>query len=506
MLFSKYATLIAVAVPLLLSAQQSRVAVNFDYVAAEAARIIESPTPEPAAQLSDELANLDYDDYRNIRFRPSEALWWNDSLPYRVEFFHLGHIFKDPVQIFEISDTHAQEIPFLEDAFIYEKSAYKPGLFKKPPGYAGIRIKSPLNREDVFDDLIVFQGASYFRALGQGQTYGLSLRGLSMNMLGDREGFPRFTRLWLKKPSAEASALTVFALLEGREVAGAYQFEIRPGGPTEIDVRARLFFRDGAAGQAGFAPLTSMFYFGENSNFNSPDWRPEVHDSDGLLIHADNMWTWHALENIPGRYSRQFRMARLNGFGLMQRDRDFGNYKDLEARYEKRPSAWIEPTGNWPRGGAVVLYTFGTRTETSDNVNAFWKPTLSAETQGDPIDLSYRISLRLSDPPTNVARVLETRVGQRTLDESATTILIEFERPESLPVDQIGQLSAGFETGAAEMIGQPVISHNEAEDRIRLFAHFRNPPETPDAPFEMSAQLLQDGHQMTERWSYSWMP
>lgn len=487
--------------PLFALAQQTREHFDLDAVTKEAAALIKQPYARETYKLPNALEELDYDDYRKIRFRPSEALWWNDPARFRVEFFHLGHIFKDPVQIFETSETHVQEVPFLKNAFDYGQSDYQPGFLKGPGGYAGIRVKYPLNREDVYDDLIVFQGASYFRALGKDQAYGLSLRGLLMNTLGDREDFPRFTKLWLRKPTDKSKSLYIYALLEGEKVTGAYEFVIKPSGNTVIDVHARLFFREGGMDEVGIAPITSMFVFGENSPHKFNDWRPEVHDSDGVLIHSDLTWTWHPLENLPGRYSKTFPVAKLEGFGLMQRDRDFANYKDLEAHYEKRPSAWITPKGKWPTG-SVMLYTFGTDNEATDNVTLFWKPDLKENNTG-PLDLRYSISLRTKEPTHPLAKVLETRIGQRTLDASAQTIMIEFSRPETIAEEEIAQLSLGFEAAALDLINDPVIQYNAVEDRIRATINVRLKA-SERRPIELSAQLLREGNQISEKWSYSW--
>ncbi|WPJ97183.1 glucan biosynthesis protein [Coraliomargarita algicola] len=486
-----------------LQAQQERNQITLDAVASEARALIEQPARTPEA-LPQELQSLNYDQYREIRFRPSEALWWNTDSKFRVEFFHPGHLFNDQVKIYEASDTHAQEIPFMKNAFDYGNSGYDPGFFTKPKAYSGIRVKYPVNKQDVYDELIVFLGSSYFRALGAGQDFGLSLRGLSMNTIGDQEDFPRFTKLWLKKPQADSKRLTVFALLEGEKVTGAYRFDIRPQGITQIDVHARLFFRDGGASEVGIAPLTSMFVHGENSNRTSiTDWRPEVHDSDGMLVHANNEWTWFPIENLPGQTIQRLPTAKLRGFGLLQRDRDFRNYKDLEANYQRRPSAWIEPIGKWSTG-EVVLYTFGTDTEATDNVTAFWKPDIDASIQ-DSAEFAYRITLQTKDPTHELAKVLETRVGQRTLDSTARTVIIEFSRPESIELDEIDGLSVGFEYGGAEAIEAPIIQYNEPEDRIRVFANFKTAQgRQPESPYKMSAQLLREGHQVSERWNYTW--
>lgn len=487
------------------NAQQKRAQVSLDLIAKQARKLIESPMRQ-AEPLPEVLQTLSYDDYRNIRFRPSEALWWNTDSSFRVEFFHPGYIFNDQVDIFEASDTHVQEVPFLKGAFDYNNSQYAPGFFSAPKHYSGIRIKYPLNDPDIYDDLIVFQGASYFRGLGQDHSYGLSLRGITMNTTGEVEDFPRFTKLWLKKPKPADKILTIFALLEGKEVTGAYQFEIKPNGTTQIKVQARLFFRENGASKAGIAPLTSMFTFGENSN-NRPDsdWRPEVHDSDGMLVHSNAEWNWYPLENLPGRNIREVPTVKLQGFGLMQRDRDFRNYKDLEAHYEQRPSAWIQPDVKWPTG-AIVLYTFGTATEATDNVIAYWKPDL-AENEMGPVDFAYTISLQTKDPTHDLAKVIETRVGTRTLDTSATTIVIEFSRPDTIAIDEIASLSVGFDHGTANLIEAPQIQYSQPEDRIRVFANFSTKEGLKiEKPYQMSAQLLRDGHQVSEKWNYQWKP
>jgi len=455
-----------------LSAQQERSQITLNQIAEEAQALAKEPPRQPK-DLASGLTSLTYDQYREIRFRPSEALWWNSESKFRVEFFHLGHLFNDQIEIFEFSNTHVQEIPFLEDAFDYGQSGYDPVFFNAPDGYSGIRVKYPVNNDDVYDDLIVFQGASYFRALGMGHEYGLSLRGLGMNTIGEREDFPRFTKLWLKKPDASAKQLTLFALLEGEKVTGAYRFDVFPMGVTKIEVQARLFFREGGAAEVGIAPLTSMFMHGENSRSSiRHDWRPEVHDSDGLLVHANSEWDWYPLENLPGRNIRNVPKVKLRGFGLLQRDRDFRNYKDLEAHYERRPSAWIEPKGKWPPG-EIILYTFGTDSEVTDNVVAYWKPDLPAEPVG-AVDFAYTITLQTKDPVHTLARVLETRVGQRTLDSHSTTLIIEFNRPESLARDEIESLSIGFDSGAADLLEEPVIQYSapEGEPCARLRAHY----------------------------------
>lgn len=485
---------------------QEKRSITFESVAEEAQRLISEPPRAKVEKLSKALKELDYDAYRNIRFRPSEALWWNDPSLFRVEFFHLGHIFHEPVEVFEYTNSHVQKIPFREDAYNYEQSSYKPGYFNAPENHAGIRVKYPLNRKDIYDELIVFLGASYFRALGPNQAYGLSLRGLSMNTIGEREDFPRFTKLWLKKPKLNEKSLRILALLEGAKVSGAYQFDIHSNGMTEIEVRVRLFFRDNGASEVGIAPMTSMFVFGENSANRYDDWRPELHDSDGVLIEKESsQWIWHPLDNLPGRYDKQYPVSSLRGFGLMQRDRDFAHYKDLEANYQQRPSAWIVPKGHWP-SGAVTLYTFQTSTEATDNVTLFWKPDLEENFPG-PLDLEYSIQLLLEDPEHSLARVLETRIGARTLDLNAHTIMVEFSRPEEVSPQEIPMLKADIDIGDLEKLDTEILQYNSIEDRIRLFINLRVPTSMEkNRNFPLSVELLKDASAISEKWSYTWNP
>lgn len=487
-------------------AQVERATIDFEFVSQRAAELIESKPRKDVEELSKALRELDYDGYRNIRFRPSEALWWTDPYKFRVEFFHLGHIFTDPVEIFEFTDSHVQKIPFRDDAYNYSQSSYKPRFFNAPNNHAGIRVKYPLNENDVYDDLIVFLGASYFRALGPDQVYGLSLRGISMNITGDEESFPRFTKLWLKKPAEDDQTLLIYALLEGDKITGAYQFTLHCNSILKIDVRSQLYFRGDGAQEVGLAPMTSMFVFGENSRNKYNDWRPEVHDSDGVLIQStENEWLWHPLDNIQGRHTKTFKVDPVTGFGLMQRDRDFTHYKDLEANYQDRPSAWITPKGQWP-DGQVVLYTFKTETEITDNVNVFWKPDFEVGT-GGPIDIEYTITLLKVGPEHALGRVLETRVGQRTLDSNSSTIMIEFSRPEAVNIQEIALLEKNVELSGLKTINDPVIEYNRAENRIRLTLNIETPARSPGGePLELSAKLLKDGQPITERWSYSWSP
>jgi glucans biosynthesis protein len=385
-----------------------------------------------------QLQALNYDQYRDIRFRPDRALWRNDKLPFEVMFFHLGKFQKNAVRIDEVTQQGTQHIPYRAGDFDFGKNKLSPQSWGDL-GFGGFRAHYPLNSSEYKDEVVVFLGASYFRALGAGQRYGLSARGLAIDTVGGQgEEFPAFVRFWLAKPAAGSTTLTLYALLDSQRATGAYQFDIRPGGETVMDVRARLFLREKVA-TLGIAPLTSMFFFGENQPHRT-DFRPEVHDSDGLMVATgDGEWIWRPLLNPKQTLTTSFSMQQLRGFGLMQRDREFRNYEDSEARYELRPSAWLEPTGTWAPG-RVELVQLSTPDETNDNIVAYWVPQ-ELPAPGMPLDFTYRLHWQgmQQDQRPPGAWVLQTRAGRgfAELAEDEQQYIVDFTGPAlaALPPD-----------------------------------------------------------------------
>lgn len=299
--------------------------------------------------LPPDLRGLSYDQYRDIRFKPDQAMWRADGLPFELAFFHLGKHQTAPVRIHEVTSSGAvRHITFDPKTFDYGKNKVNPANWGDL-GFAGFRVHYALNKPTYKDELVVFLGASYFRALGRDQHYGLSARGLAIDTAGGKgEEFPRFTEFWIERPASNATSLVVHALLESPRATGAYQFTLRPGESTVADVRSRLYLRAGVA-TLGIAPLTSMFQHGENQP-RAGEFRPEVHDSDGLMVATgEGEWLWRPLINPSKPLVTSFATRDPKGFGLMQRDRAFASYEDTEASYERRPSTWIEPKGAWGR-------------------------------------------------------------------------------------------------------------------------------------------------------------
>ncbi len=346
---------------------------NRNTVADLARKLAKKPYKEPATTLPVNLRDLNYDQYRDIRFNPAAAIWADDGLPFQMQMFHRGFYFKETVEIAIIEEGVSRHLSYSPELFTTGEVMQRP-LPKEDIGFAGFRLHNPLNRASYFDELAVFQGASYFRSLGKNQAYGLSSRGLAIKT-ADPEGeqFPTFRAFWIEKPTKESNSIVVYALLDSPSTTGAFRFTLRPGTNTVMDVEATLFPREDLT-KIGLGAGTSMFMFSSYAREKVDDFRPRVHDSDGLLmLNGRGERLWRPLNNPSSLQVSAFMDHAPLGFGLLQRNRDFANFQDLEARYERRPSLWVEPVGNWGRG-AVVLVEIPTQSEIHDNIVAYWSP------------------------------------------------------------------------------------------------------------------------------------
>lgn len=382
---------------------------GFESVVTLARDLAAAPYAAPAKEVSERLNAADYDTYRKIRFRGDRALW-RGQCRFEVQFFHLGFLFRTPVEINIVESGQSSPFPFDAAMFDYGDTGLDAGD-KAPRGFAGFRLHYPLNAADYKDEVIVFLGASYFRVLGREQLFGLSARGLAVDTAMPRgEEFPMFRAFWLVKPAPDDTHMTIFALLDGPSVAGAYQFVVEPGTDTRTLVTARLFARADVE-KIGVAPLTSMYLYGENQVSAFDDFRPEVHDSDGLLMRTGSgRWLWRPLLNPKELQVCHFVDRAPRGFGLFQRDRRFDSYQDTESHYERRPGYWVEPLGDWGEGG-VELVEIPSAEEINDNIVAYWRPREPLRA-GDSRTFSYALSATLRMPhDLDLGQVIDTRIG-----------------------------------------------------------------------------------------------
>jgi periplasmic glucans biosynthesis protein len=451
----------------------------------------------PDAALPEPLEKLSYDQYRDIRFRPDRALWREERLPFHVQLFHQGFLFRTPVTVHLVEGGKARELRFSPELFDYGPLVRGRGV-EQSGGFAGFRVHAPLNRPDYYDELLVFLGASYFRALGQGSVYGLSARALALDTaLPSGEEFPSFREFWLEQPSAKADRVVVHALLDSPSVAGAYRFVVSPGKRTVMDVQASLFFRRPVQ-RLGVAPLTSMYLFGENDRGPASDFRPEVHDSDGLFVWMrGGEQLWRPLSNPPELRVTGFATEGLRAFGLLQRDQAFGSYEDLEARYDRRPSVWVEPVGDWG-AGTVQLVEIPTREEVHDNVTAYWVPA-APPVPGQELRLAYRLSWGQEPPfPRVGAQVTATRVAAGSTP-GAHRFVLDFSpasQPGEGPVEPVISASVGRILHASAQ-------RNEVTGGWRVAFELLL---EKDAPVELRCFLKRGGDALGETWSYLWTP
>ncbi|MGH7072244.1 MAG: glucan biosynthesis protein, partial [Acetobacteraceae bacterium] len=356
-----------------------------------------APYVNRSPRLPDSLATLSYNQYRYIRFRADHALWRGQGL-FEVQFFHRGFAYRRRVNITDIAlDGTLHPLSYSAADFDYSGSGLQPQGLPANLGFAGFRVRYPLQQPDRKDELIVFLGASDFRVLGRNQDFGAWARGLAIDVASaDGEEYPYFTDFWLVQPQPQQRTLEIYALLDSPSLTGAYRFEIRPSGATDVEVTATLYPRHSVT-KLGIAPLNSMYFYGENSPRAVDDYRPEVHDSDGLEEQAgDGEWLWRPLSNPKTLTVSSFQDDNPRGFGLVQRDRDFDHYQDEAAQYQRRPSYWVAPLGNWGQG-RVELVEIPSSEEIHDNIIAYWVPATPL-TPGQPFNFSYLLTAYLTSP------------------------------------------------------------------------------------------------------------
>jgi periplasmic glucans biosynthesis protein len=480
----------------------------FDYawLKGQARELANGVYQPPVSHIPDAVKALDYDQYRAIRYRTDHALWAKEGFRFQVKFFHLGLYYKSPVRMYEVVDSQAQELAFDPAMFDYGKSGLKDSGLAKDLGFAGFRVhfQTGLERE-----IVAFLGASYFRAVSGDLQYGLSSRGLAVDCGMDRaEEFPMFTAFWLERPALDAGTLTVYALMDSPSIAGAYRFDISPAATLVMEVDAALYPRKEIA-RLGVAPLTSMFVYGENDRRMANDWRPEIHDSDGLAMWAGSgEWIWRPLVNPASLRFSAFLDQNPRGFGLLQRDRNFDHYQDDGAFYDRRPSLWVEPKSGWGKG-SIQLVEIPTVDETFDNIVAFWNPADMPQ-PGQELLFSYHLhwGARMPvNPP--LAQVVATRtglggyVGQKRKYFS-WRFVVDFAGGD---LSMIGK-DIEVEPVITAPRGQIEFPSTRPLDRVRGYRVTFDLKPTDDSlePIDLRLYLRANGQPLTETWLYQWTP
>ncbi|WP_282602451.1 glucan biosynthesis protein G [Paracoccus sp. PARArs4] len=472
---------------------------NFENVAALAEERAASVYTQPVSKLVGSFADLDYDKYRGIRFRKDRDPL-GGSKQFSVDLLSPGTIFYEPVQINLVRDGIAEHIPFDPSMLEFDPSQFPDGADLETVGdmgWSGFRMRTFLNRPGVMDEFLVFQGASYFRAVARGTLYGLSARGLAIKTGSpDGEEFPLFTDFWIVEPQPGDEGVRIYAILDSKSVAAAYQFDVTPGAVTMVRTRMALFPRVDLR-ETGLAPLTSMFWFSPASRRAVDDYRPACHDSDGLQMHTGaGQNLWRGLMSPRNLQISSFVDSNPKGFGLVQRAREFETFQDAEALYHLRPSAWIEPEGDWG-DGEVRLIEIPVENEFNDNIVSYWLPK-DVIPGGQRTEFRYRLSFSAL-PPSDLplAKVRQVRSGRSINVETTRSYIIDFDL--GMFRDQLPQ----FQVSASE--GRIVHAYLKAlpEQHVLRLAFEFEPGRAELA--ELRAALTDnEGLALSETWMSRW--
>ncbi|MBL8908991.1 MAG: glucan biosynthesis protein G [Rhizobiales bacterium] len=466
-----------------------------DFVLNLAREQAKQPYVDTKVAIPENWQSLTFDQYRDIRFDINKSVWRGAPHGFSIDLLHTGFLYSMPVDIYVVADGQQSRINYLPDLFTFGP------LVPKPPSdldlhYSGFRLRYPINGRDYFDEFAIFQGASYFRAIAKGQIYGLSARGLAIDT-GQPQGeeFPFFRAFWIEEPPAAAATIRLHALLDSPSATGAFRFNITPGAITQMDVEVSIFPRRDLD-HAGLAPLTSMYLFDELGRAGFDDYRPAVHDSDGLMmLTGAGEWIWRPLANPGTLQVSAFSDLNPRGFGLMQRKRRYGDFLDLESKYERRPSLWVEPFGAWGEG-AIELYEIPSRMEVNDNIVAFWRPREKIA-QGSEFKIAYRLNWAEGwppQPPDNKALVRFSGGGLNA-HQDRRLFVVDF-AGDNLAGEVIPDVSA-----SAGKISNIVLQPNPQAGGSRLTFEFD--PEGAEL-VEFRCVLKRGAEQISETWLYRW--
>jgi glucans biosynthesis protein len=490
-------------------------AFSFDLLKAQAREKAHGPYAPPPHPAPEIVQKINYEEWGKIRFRPDHALFADGPGRFPVTFFHLGLFFQKAVDMYAVEDGLARKVVYDQSYFDMPANSVAHGL-PQGAGFAGLRIQEA--RDGVLDwrknDWVAFLGAAYFRAIGELHQYGLSARGIALDVaVADRpEEFPDFTQFYVDSQPSD-DTLIVYALMEGPSIVGAYRFALKRGKGVTMDIESTLFVR-AAVSRFGIAPLTSMYWYSETKKQTAIDWRPEVHDSDGL-----SMWSgsgerlWRPLNNPPRIMVSAFTDNNPRGFGLCQRDRVFDHYLD-GVFYDRRPTLWVEPMpaadgSGWGKGW-IQLCEIPTDDEIHDNVVAMWVPE-QPPPAGAEIALNYRLHWLADEPyPSKLARCVATRLGRGgqpglPRPTGVRKFVVEFlgaplaSLPYGVKPDMVVTASRGSLEGYRhiEAVPDDVPGHWRAEFDLTVDGA---------EPVEMRCFLQANGETLTETWMFQYHP
>ncbi len=453
------------------------------------------PYVAPSSDLPEPFAGLSYERYVAIRVRPAGRIWEGEGRGFVVEPLPRGFVFTTGVSLFTVEDGQVRRAIFDRSRFDFGDLAIPANT--PEPGFSGFRLIATADGAPF--EFALVQGATFFRAAARGQTFGIIARALTLKPAESRgEEFPSFRAFWLERPTAGINALVIHGLIDSESVTGAVRMTFRPGDSTIVDVETTLFPRV-ALEHVGMGGMAAAFLFGPNVRRATDDVRPAAYDAGGLsVLNGQDEWLWRPLNNPDTLQISAFVDDNPRGFGLVQREREFGVFGDDTQRYEARPTLWIEPIGDWQQG-AVQLIEIPSDAEINKNILAYWRPK-TPMAAGQEVALAYRQFWSWLPPERpKLAVVTATRSG-RGSSARRRRFLVEF---------------AGDDLGTALPDLRPVLS--AAPGTIQLPRFWAYPDRrTVRVSFELDygtesacemRLVLQSGTKpVSETWLYRWTP
>lgn len=447
----------------------------------------------PKPELPSELASLSYNQYQSIQFRPDKGVWYHDGLPFWLETFHRGFVQRDRITLSVLEGGTSKRIPFSTSNFTYESPLHDQSAIADS-GHAGFKVAGRFPGQSDGQEMLTFLGSSYFRARSAETLYGASARGLAVNIaMNQTEEFPFFRAFWVARPDPSDETIQILALMDSPSVVGAYQFDFQPGNvESGVEIRCSLYFRS-VPEKIGIAPLTSMWMWGDGLKGPAKDARPSVHDSDGLLVRSDQGWTWRAFARQSYPSVSRFEINELRGFGLLQRNRAFYHYDDHNAHYEKRPSVYVQPHGDWGPGTIELLELHGAH-EGVDNIAAYWIPQTTPSTDTS-LDLRYKVSFFPGDHGSErgIARATDLSIDR---SGESITVKVRFSG-DSLK----GKSSQATQVVATTTRGKLVSKSLDVLDSGDWSVSLDLEP-TEKAPIEIILTLMHYDERLSERFTY----
>lgn len=480
-------------------ANQEPETMNMEVLGALVQQLATQPYDETARAVPDVLGELGYDQYRDFEYKPERALWHGQQLPFEIQFFHSGYLYRKNVTMHVLdADGNVESFPFSPDLFEYGPQEHLIEQLPDDLAFSGFHVwwRNPAGE---LQRVGLFQGASYFRMVSSFNEYGLSARALAVNTNPGPEEFPEFTSFWLQQPAASDSDLVFYGLAEGPSIVAGYRFVLTPGQPIRLQAEGRLVLRNEVK-ELGLSAYSTMFWYGENAARRPADFRPEVHDSDGLLILRAGEQTWRPLVNPPRTRTDVIAATDVQAFGLLQRDRNYENYQDIEANYHLRPDTWIVP-GKGMRDGSLHLLEIESPHEYADNVALLWSPQ-SLPAVGEQFSYDYEIFFGEWPASSRLAEVIATRYGESLRGDGSIEFVVDFSGEPLSHLDDDNTLTIDSAIEGGSFVWQN-IRRNPYNDSWRL--NLRVLPDTDIHEIRLNATLQQDGAPISETWRYWWM-